>query len=120
MTAKSGAALRTFFNLANRWQLTSAEQMALLGISSTTMLQSWKAGDVQELASDTLERLSYMLGIFRAINAIFPEGERADAWMRAANTTPLFGGGTALERMCRGTVADLHAVYRYLNAELHA
>lgn len=120
MTAKSGAALRTFFNLANRWQLTSAEQMALLGISSSTMLQSWSAGDVQALAPDTLERLSYVFGIFRVINTIFPERARADAWMRAANTAPLFGGGTALERMCRGTVADLETVYHYLNAELHA
>ena len=119
MTAKSGAVLRTFFNLANRWQFTSDEQMALLGISSTTTLQSWKAGDVQELDPDTLDRISYVFGIVRAINTIFPERERADAWMRAANTAPLFGGGTALERMCRGTIADLDAVYRYLNAELH-
>ena len=113
----SGPALRTFFNIADAWQLSEAEQMSLLGLSSRSTLHSWKAGKVSRLARDTLERISYILGIFKAINILLPRAERADAWLRAPNDAPLLGGGTALERMTRGNVSDLFLVRQYLDAQ---
>lgn len=113
----SGAALRTFFNIAEKWNLGEADQMKVLGLSSRSTLQSWKAGRVQKLSKDTLERISYVFGIFKAINVLLPVPERADAWMRAANNAPLFGGGSALDRMTRGNVADLFVVRQYLDAQ---
>ena len=62
----AAAALRTFFNIARRWQLTTSEQLTLLGVSRSTLYE-WKAGRVKAgLDAVTLERLSYVFGIFRA------------------------------------------------------
>ena len=46
-----------------------------------------------------------------------PLPERADAWLRQPNTAPLFGGGSALQRMLGGQVADLFVVRQYLDAQ---
>ena len=43
----AGAALRTFFRLADAWQLSVAEQTTLLGVARTTLYQ-WKQGKAKE------------------------------------------------------------------------
>ena len=115
--AAAGAALRTFFRIADRWQLSALEQAQLLGIGKST-LYDWKAGKVKRgLEPAVLERLSYVFGIFAALQILFREPERADAWLRRANTAPLFGGKSALDRMLAGNVADLFVVRQYLDAQ---
>ena len=112
-----GPALRTFFNIAKAWTLTEAEQMKILGLRSRSTLNSWKSGAVTKISRDSLERVSYVLGIYKAINILLPEPGRADAWIRKPNTAPLFGGRSALERMTAGNVCDLYVVRQYLDAE---
>ena len=114
----TASALRTFFNLAEAWKLTEREQMKLLGLWSTSTLYSWKSGRVAGVGRDTVERISYLLGIFHAINVLLPDPERADAWMRAPNAAPPFGGASALHRMAAGNVGDLYVVRSYLDAQL--
>ena len=113
----AGPALRTFFGLAKAWSLTEQEQMKILGLNSQSTLHSWKAGRVTKITGDTLERISHLLGIFKAINILLPVEERADAWMRAPNKAPLFGGRSPLDPMTSGNVADLYAVRQYLDAQ---
>jgi hypothetical protein len=114
-TAQAG--LRTFFRIAERWQLTATEQVRLLGVPKST-LYDWKAGKIRRgLDASVLERLSYVFGIFAALQILFPQPERADAWLRKPNTAPLFGGQSALERMLAGNVADLYVVRQYLDAQ---
>lgn len=113
-----GPALRTFFRIADAWHLSEAEQMKLLAISSRPTLHRWRVGKAARLGRDRLERISYVLGIFKAINILLPDPTRASAWMRAKNSADVFGGGTALERMSRGNVADLYVVRQYLDAQL--
>lgn len=116
--SKMGAAsLRTFFNIASRWKLSEAEQMNILGLNNRSTLQKWKAGKVQKLSRDTLERISYVFGIFKAIGILLPIPERADAWMRAPNSASIFNGTSALDRMTRGHVSDLYVVRQYLDAQ---
>jgi hypothetical protein len=110
------AALRSFWRLAEIWQLSVAEQMALLGVARTTLYQ-WKQGKVGPLDRNLLERLSYLFGIHSALQILLPVPERADAWLRRPNTAPIFGGHSALDRMLGGQVADLYVVRQYLDAE---
>ncbi len=118
LPALDGAAgLRSFFRIADAWRLSEREQMALLGLSARSTLHSWKSGKVGRLARDTLERLSYVFGIFNGIGILLPDPARADAWLRAPNTAPLFGGSSALDRMTTGNVADLYVVRRYLDGQ---
>ena len=84
-------------------------------MSEATFFQ-WKKTADGQLGRDTLERVSYILGIYKALQILLPEGAAADAWVRKPNTAPLFAGKPALERMLSGNVADLYVVRRYLDA----
>jgi hypothetical protein len=112
-----GPALRTFFNLAKAWRLSEQEQMKLLGLNSRSTLHAWKGGRVAKISRDTLERISYLLGIFKAINILVPDTVRADEWIRRPNEAPLFGGRSALDRMTTGNIGDLFVVRQYLDAQ---
>ena len=111
------AALRTFWRLAEAWKLDIAEQTALLGVGRTTLYQ-WKQGKLGgALDRHVLERLSYLFGIYAALQILLPVGPQADAWVRQPNAAPLFGGRSALDRMLGGQVADLYVVRHYLDAQ---
>ena len=114
--AAAQAALRTFWRLAEAWKLDVNEQTTLLGVGRTTLYQ-WKNGKVGPLDRHVLERLSYLFGIYAALQILLPLKERADAWVREPNTAPLFGGRSALDRMMGGQVADLYVVRHYLDAQ---
>ena len=110
------AALRTFFRLADAWALTVTEQLTLLGVARTTLYQ-WKQGKACPLDRNVLERLSYLFGIYSALQMLLPVAERADEWLRRPNAAPFLGGQSALARMLGGQVADLFVVRQYLDAE---
>jgi len=114
--AAAEAALRTFWRLAEAWKLTIAEQTALLGVARTTLYQ-WKQGRVGPLDRHVLERLSYLFGIYAALQILLPVPERANEWIRKPNAAPFLAGRSALDRMLGGQVADLFVVRHYLDAE---
>lgn len=115
--AAGAAALRTFFRIAEAWQLDNADQLALLGLRSRTTLAAWRKGGEVSLSPDTLERLSYLFGIYKALQMLLPSPEAADAWIRKPNAGPLFNGASALDRLRAGKVADLYLVRQYLDAQ---
>lgn len=113
----AGPALRAFFKLMDRWGLRVAEQRKLLGDPPESTFYKWKRERDGALGRDTLERISYLLGIFKALAIVFPDPARADAWLRKPNTAPTFGGKSALDRMLSGNVSDLYVVRQYLDAQ---
>lgn len=116
--ALSGPGLRTFFNIADLWHLTGKECMALLGITNESTFYKWKKDpDSSNLARDTLERISYILGIYKGLQILLPLENSADAWMKKPNNAPLFSGRSALDRMLSGNVVDLFVVRQYLDAQ---
>ena len=110
-------ALRTFFRIANAWGLAADEQIVLLGSPSRSTYFSWKKRGADRLPRDVLERLSYIFGIYKALQVLFPDPVRADGWLKRPNRALPFGGRSALDRMLSGNVADLYEVRRYLDAE---
>ncbi len=111
------ALLRTFFAIAEAWKLGPREAMALLGLRSRSTYHVWKEGRAGALPRDTVERISYVLGIYKALRILLPSDEAADAWIRKPNAAPLFGGASALDRLLSGNVSDLYEVRRYLDAQ---
>lgn len=111
----TGPALRTFFRIAEAWDLKEQEQMRLLGLDTRSTFQAWKRGAVSAIPKDALERISYVLGIYKGLQILLPR--TADDWVRKPNAAPLFGGRSALERMISGNVADLYEVRRYIDAQ---
>jgi hypothetical protein len=112
-----GPGLRAFANIAEAWGLTVADQLKLLGIASRSTFFKWRREREPRLPRDTLERLSYVLGIYKSLQILLPDAKAADEWVRKPNNAPLFGGRSALERMLTGQVADLYVVRQYLDAE---
>lgn len=113
----SGPALRGFFKIAEKWDLSIEDQMKILGVTSRTTLNNWKKSQDVALSGDTLERISYVLGIFRALRIIFGDASAAHEWIRRPNKAPLFGGASALEKMTAGKMANLVLIRQYLDAE---
>lgn len=112
-----GAGLRAFARIAELWQLSIDQQLTLLGIASRSTYFKWRKEAEPRLPRDTLERLSYLLGIYKALQLLLPEPHAADEWIHQPNKAPLFGGKPALERMLSGNVADLYVVRQYLDAQ---
>lgn len=113
----SAAGLRAFFNIVQAWGLNTDEQMTLLGSPGRSTFFKWKsAPENADLKRDTLERLSYLLGIYKALQILLPDAAASDAWVKKPNAAPLFGGKSALERMLGGNISDLLAVRQYLDA----
>ena len=115
--AAGAAGLRAFTKVAELWRLSIPEQLALLGIASRSTYFKWRKDPHPRLPRDTLERLSYLLGIYKALQLLLPDMRAADEWIRRPNDAPLFGGKSALERMLSGNVADLYIVRQYLDAQ---
>lgn len=113
----SAAGLRAFFNIARDWKLGEKEQLVLLGSPGRSTLFKWKASpETARLGRDTLERISYLLGIYKSLQILLPDPAAADGWVRRANAATMFGGRSALDRMLAGNVGDLLAVRQYLDA----
>jgi hypothetical protein len=111
----SPIALKTFFNITeNAWKLNIEQQRILLGFDvDLTELKNNKI----TLSHDMLERISYILGIYKALHLIFNDDESADGWIKRPNNAALFAGKSALDRMLSGNIADLYEVRCYLDAK---
>jgi hypothetical protein len=110
-------ALAAFFNIATAWDLSADDERTLLGSPPRSTFFKWKSERTSKLPQDTLERISYILGIYKALHILLPTSEAADAWIKKPNAAPITNGKSALERMRGGRVLDLADVRRYLDAE---
>ena len=110
-------ALTAFFNICAAWGLSSEEERVLLGSPPRSTFFKWKSERAARLSADTLERISYVMGIYKALRILLPTEEMSNAWVKKPNTAAPFGGRSALERMLGGRVIDLADVRRYLDAE---
>ena len=113
----SGPALRTFFRIAKLWSLSVEEQMTLLGVTARSTFFKWKKDPNVVLPKDTLERISYIAGVYKALRILLPDDKAADEWVKQPNAAPLFSGRSALDQMMSGQVVDLFLVRQYLDAE---
>ena len=113
----ASAALQVFFNLSEKWGLQAKEERVLLGDPAESTFYAWKAERAaSKLSRDTLERISYLMGIYKALNILLPNEQAANEWLKKQNEAPMFSGDTALNRMLAGNVSDLADVRRYLDA----
>lgn len=114
----SPAAVRAFVNIAQAWGLDEKMQLTLLGQPSRSTFYQWKRtpGNAR-LPADTLERVSYLLGVYKALHILLPDAQAADGWVKRPNAASPFNGRSALELMLAGQVVDLYRVRSYLDAQ---
>lgn len=108
------AGLTAFFSIAEEWGLDSEQQRTLLGSPGRSTFFEWKKRKKVHLSRDTLDRLSYLLGIYKAVHILFSDATAA-RWLRNPNADPLFGGKTPLEYLLSGRLVALADVRRYLD-----
>ena len=111
----SPSALRAFFNIADRWGIRDEDARALLGGLSNGPYYSWRKNPDRTLDTDTLTRISYLVGIFKALNILYGE-TLADEWVRLPNANRIFGGRTPLALMVTGGLPAMQTVRRLLDA----
>jgi hypothetical protein len=108
------AALRGFFAITDTWGLTAEDARALLGTPAERTLYAWRAGRAVRVPMDTLRRIGYVAGIYKALELLYSDPHLADGWIKRPNRA--FGDQTPLQRMRAGDVTDLAAVRSYLDA----
>lgn len=111
----SPAAIRTFFSIADRWGIRDEDARLLLGGMSNGPYYEMKKNPDRVLDTDRLARISYMIGVFKALNILYSE-KLADSWIKLANSNRIFGGQTPLAYMIKGGLPAMQTVRRLLDA----
>jgi hypothetical protein len=109
------SALRAFFNIAKCWHLRDEDAMRLLGGVASSSYYAMKKSPRRSLDADTMLRISYLIGIFKALNILHGKA-LADRWITLSNRNPIFRGITPLEYMIRGGIPAIQLVRRLLDA----
>ena len=108
-------ALGAFFNIMDAWKVRAEDARALLGGVSNGRFYAMKQGRGRALDQDRLQRVSLLVGVFKALNILYSR-ELADAWVGLPNDNRLFGGRTPLTAMLQGGLPTMLQVRRLLDA----
>lgn len=111
----SPSAIKAFFNIMETWRVRDEDARVLLGGVSNGQFYDMKKKPERMLDADTLTRISYLIGIFKALNILHSE-KLADAWIKLANSNRIFGGGTPLAYMMKGGLPAMQTLRRLLDA----
>jgi uncharacterized protein (DUF2384 family) len=107
--------MQGFFRIMHLWGVEDRETMRrLLGNPPERTFYTWRDGTFSRLSEDTVRRIGYVVGIYKALQVLYSDAQQADGWVRRPNR--YFGGQTPLERMAAGDVTDLAAVRAYVDA----
>jgi hypothetical protein len=111
----SPPALKAFFRIMSRWKVRDEDARALLGGVSNGPFYEMKRNPDRVLDADRLLRLSYLIGIFKALRILHGD-PIADRWVQLPNANALFNGETPLSYMIRGGLPAMQTVRRLLDA----
>lgn len=112
--ARHGLALEGFFQIMARWGVGNTEARRILGNPAERTFFQWKSGKAARVPEDTLRRIGYVAGIWKALQIVYSDAALADGWIVRPNR--FFAGQTPLARMIAGDVTDLAAVRAYVDA----
>jgi hypothetical protein len=115
-----GPGLRSFAAVAQRWGLSEAQRLSVLGFPGRSTYHQWlakaRAHKQLLLPVDTLLRISAVLGIHKGLRILFGREEDERAWLTKPHDAALFGGQPPLALVVNGTQDGLMLVRRYLDA----
>jgi hypothetical protein len=112
----SPSALKAFFTVMDVWGVRDEDARQLLGgVTNGPYYEMKRKPEGRVLDSDKLLRVSYLLGIFKALNILHGQ-PIADAWVMLPNSNRIFGGSTPLVYMLRGGTLAMQTVRRLLDA----
>ena len=111
----SKAALTGFFRLMAVWRIRDDDARELLGGLSSSSFYEWKKRPDRVLDVDRITRISYLLGIYKALHILYGD-KLADEWVQLPNTNAIFAGRTPLATMLGGGLLAMQTVRRLVDA----
>ncbi|WP_317205020.1 antitoxin Xre-like helix-turn-helix domain-containing protein [Janthinobacterium sp.] len=111
----SASALKGFFKLAAAWRLRDEDARELLGGISSSAYYEWKKQPQRVLDVDRITRISYLLGIYKALHILYG-AQLADEWVTLPNSNAVFAGRTPLAQMLGGGLLAMQTVRKLLDA----
>ena len=108
---------RAFLRIADLWQLTTAERMALLGLTRRFTYSRWLITGRPRAKPDLLQRLSFVAGIYADLRILYRVDEHAHTWVRRPNAGYPFGGKSPIEYIASAEIPALYETRRTLSAE---
>jgi hypothetical protein len=109
-----GKALLGGFLILQAWKASAEQARVLLGSPPERTFYAWKAGRGVRVPADTLRRIGYLAGVYKALHIVYSDRALADSWVNRPNAA--LGGQTPLQRMLGGDVTDLAAVRACVDA----
>jgi hypothetical protein len=112
----SPSAIKAYFNILDRWKIGELVGRDLLGgISRGQFYNLRQQGVKKPLDQDKLQRVSCLVGIFKALNILFSE-QLADTWVNLPNKNRIFRGAAPIDFMATGGIPSMLVVRRLLDA----
>jgi hypothetical protein len=111
----SKSALKGFFNLIEKWGIRDEDARELLGGLSSSAFYDWKKNPDRVLEVDRITRISYLIGIYKALHIIYGD-KLADKWVTLPNKNVIFAGRTPLEFILAGGMIAMQTVRMLLDA----
>lgn len=102
---------KSLTQIVTRFSLKENEARILMGEMPRSTYTSHKA----KLSRDQKERVSYLLGIYKALRILFEDETQATTWINRKNSLSPFNGLTPKEYMLEGGIVRLADVRKFLD-----
>jgi hypothetical protein len=115
-TEARGELATIIMRLFELWELSTADQLELLGLSpkSRGLLAKYAKGEALPESRDSLDRVGWLLAIHKALRLLYPQNpEIRYSWVNRRNTA--FANLTPLTVMKEQGILGLARVSRYLD-----
>lgn len=110
----SQSAIDGFFAIIDKWNVPIERAGELLGGIPRSSVYKLKTA-AGTLRQDELTRISYIVGIYKALHILLPD-ELADQWVMQPNDNFLFSGQSPLDYLVRAGIPGLQQVRSLVDA----
>ena len=114
------SAMAGFVAIIRAWAVRDEDATELIGGIPPGSYEAINSGKYAEtLSEDQLTRISYLIGIYKALHILLPK-DIADTWMSRPNDNPVFGGIAPLAFCLKEGLPGLAQVRRLLDGEVQS
>ena len=106
---------KSLANLVKRFDFKEKEALILMGDMPRSTYTTGIKNQSIKLDRDKKERVSYLLGIYKALRLLFDDSSQALSWINRKNELPPFNGKTPKEYMLEGSIVRLAEVRKFLD-----
>lgn len=111
-----GTAFRLANHILEKWYCSTNEKREILGLTRDSFHHFIKGDESEELSSEQLQRISYIVNIHQSLKVIFSSEENAYGFMNMKNNNPYFNNKTPISLISNGSIDTLHEASKRINA----